>query len=712
MLEDGAAMMPAGNPNDGNLIYTGSPGAETALSQFASHIHFRRYAALGDWTSLATGYNTIASGFDLNGCQYCSVVGSQTSQLLRPGAEGHAGNGDGTTLKFANDWFEGQSSCIFPGGYSSPPGILGFVPFTDVEFRRSRCTYPYSWLGGSISGVQIATDGSVASGSTILTSPSNPFPPGQTGYNIDIKGAGVGGATLTTTVLSYQNPGQVTLSASASTAVAGAGTISIYTNPQWTGSAVRKNCSELKSGERVLMYGFICENVDNSGGQNGISSSQDPRNTSGIVHGASLGQNYQSVVSDLNVIGTIFRNTCEGINDEARGVAISGVTYTATRELFSNILEYATTGSNPGCDNETPGIQLYNGHQLWNAIVTESAAGVATATAFASVDDGVNLVGVGVASGIDTTYTTCLSGCASTDADANATLCGSPSGASLFISGFTNAANNSTYSGFQCSSSSAYVDANTPLTITLVNSGGIAETPAGTPTANPILSNTLGVGYQVVDVRTGEPATVQGCGGGVGFNGTGNGAFNVATYTLNNYIVPFTIGPLTTQGSLPWSGTWSASNDTVVYPWPPFGSPSISIGATDNTGSCILSNVESGPSYATFNHITFVGDALATMGGGPAVSNGPPFIFNHALFNSILLSQAGAPKAGWYNSAVQLPQEGTNTELFNYDVTSMTADHLVWPGRPASLYTPYGNNPAFPVPSPVMYFPATDYCSG
>jgi len=712
MLEDGAAMMPAGNTNGSNLVFTGSPGTETALSQFASHIHFRRYAALGDWTSLATGYNSIASGFDLNGCQYCSVVGSQTSQLLRPGAEGHAGNGDGTTLKFANDWFEGQSSCIFPGGYSSPPGILGFVPFTDVEFRRSRCTYPYSWLGGSISGVQIATDGSLASGSAVLTAGSNPFPPGQTGYNINIKGAGAGGATLTTTVLSYQNPGQVTLSTSASTTVSGAGTISIYANPQWTGSAVRKNCSELKSGERVLMYGFICENVDNSGGQNGISSSQDPRNTSGVVHGASLGQNYQSVVSDLNVIGTIFRNTCEGINDEARGVAISGVTYTATRELFSNILEYATTGSNPGCNNQTPGIQLYNGHQLWNAIVTESAAGIATATAFASVDDGVNLAGVASANGIHTTYTTCLSGCASTDADVNAMLCGSPSGAFIFVSGFTVSANNSTYTGFQCSASSAYVDANTPLTITLVNSGGVSESPAGLATANPILSNTSGAGYQVTDIRTGEPATIQDCGGGIGFKGTGNSAFNVATYTLGNYTVPFTIGPLTTQGSLPWSGVWSALNDTVIYPWPPAGSPSIPVGSTDNSGSCIFSNVESGPSYTTFNHITFVGDALATMGGGPAVSNGPPFIFNHALLNSILLSQAGAPKAGWYNSAVVLPQEGTNTEIFNYDVTSMTADHLVWPGRPASLYTPYGNNPAFPVATPVMYFPATDYCSG
>ena len=552
----------------------------------------------------------------------------------------------------------------------------------------------------------------MASGSAILTSASNPFPPGQTGYNINIKGAGPIGTTLTTTVLSYQSLGQVTLSSNASTAVSGSGTISIYTNPQWTGSAVRKNCSELKSGERVLMYGFICENVDNSGGQNGISSSQDPRNTSRIIHGANLGQNYQSVVSDLNVIGTIFRNTCEGINDEARGVAISGVTYTATRELFSNILEYATTGSNPGCNNETPGIQLYNGHQLWNAIVTESAAGVATATALASIDDGVTLASASNANGIYTTYTTCLSGCASADADANATLCGSPNGAYLFVSGFTNAANNSTYTGFQCSSSSAYVDANTPLTITLVNSGGVSETPTGSPTANPILSNTSGVGYQVVDIRMGEPASIQGCGGGIGFNGTGNSAFNVATYTLGNYAVPFTIGPLTTQGSLPWSGVWSTLNDTVVYPWPPSGSPSVSVGATDNSGSCILSNVESGPSYTTLSHITFVGDALASMGGGPSASNGPPFILNHALVNSILLSKAAAPKAGWYNSAVQLPQEGTNTELFNYDVTSMTADHLVWPGRPSALYTPYGNNPAFLVASPVMYFPATDYCSG
>ena len=75
---------------------------------------------------------------------------------MRPASEGHSITADRPgPYKFNHDWLEGQSSGIFAGGFSSSsaPSISGLVPFQDAEVRRTRFTYPYSWLGASpISG--------------------------------------------------------------------------------------------------------------------------------------------------------------------------------------------------------------------------------------------------------------------------------------------------------------------------------------------------------------------------------------------------------------------------------------------------------------------------------------------------------------------------------------------------------------------------------
>jgi len=146
---DGAACLTPGNTSDSNLVYTGSSTVPTSLTQFASHIHFRRYWACGDWTTLAAGYNSVAGGFVLGGCYYCSVVGSQVSQVLRPGGEGHGILGQGTVYKLNNNWIEGSSIDVFDGGFGSAVPISGytFLPFTDIEQRRNRETFPYFWLG-------------------------------------------------------------------------------------------------------------------------------------------------------------------------------------------------------------------------------------------------------------------------------------------------------------------------------------------------------------------------------------------------------------------------------------------------------------------------------------------------------------------------------------------------------------------------------------
>jgi hypothetical protein len=67
-------------------------------------------------------------------------------------------------------------------------------------------------------------DGSMTAGSAVLTSSStnDPFSQSDIGQAITVAGAGPGGATLSTTIASYQTPNSVTLAATASTTVTNA----------------------------------------------------------------------------------------------------------------------------------------------------------------------------------------------------------------------------------------------------------------------------------------------------------------------------------------------------------------------------------------------------------------------------------------------------------------------------------------------------------
>jgi hypothetical protein len=78
-------------------------------------------------------------------------------------------------------------------------------------------THPYRKVGRSIQ------DAAMASGSAVLTSPvQGQFTAGDVGQAVSVTGAGASGATLTTTIASYQSATQVTLAATASTTVSAA----------------------------------------------------------------------------------------------------------------------------------------------------------------------------------------------------------------------------------------------------------------------------------------------------------------------------------------------------------------------------------------------------------------------------------------------------------------------------------------------------------
>jgi len=148
LIKDMEARMSVGNTGDNYIVDAGS--SATTSSEDASHIHFREDWIHGDWTSLTAGANAIAAGINLTDCIYCSVVDTQISEILRPGAECHGITANGTTYKIDHNWIEGCSMPLLSGGYGSAgPNIAGWVPYQDVELRRNRLTFPYGWLGQS-----------------------------------------------------------------------------------------------------------------------------------------------------------------------------------------------------------------------------------------------------------------------------------------------------------------------------------------------------------------------------------------------------------------------------------------------------------------------------------------------------------------------------------------------------------------------------------
>jgi hypothetical protein len=172
---------------------------------------------------------------------------------------------------------------------------------------------------------------------------------------------------------------------------------------------------------------------------------------------------------------------------------------------------------------------------------------------------------------------------------------------------------------------------------------------------------------------------------------------NVTTAVYAGQTKPSAAGPYATTGSAGWTGGPIAGNLTISYPW------TAAANATDAGGYCTLTSVQGGPDHFYFQHNTLITDNAKSIDSNNTPSSGGNYQA-YALFrDSILLG------GGWNNSAIG---EGTLTEKFNYDITSMTADHVVWPTRNSANYTAYGNNPLFPVASPVMYFPATAYCTG
>jgi hypothetical protein len=207
------------------------------------------------------------------------------------------------------------------------------------------------------------------------------------------------------------------------------------------------------------------------------------------------------------------------------------------------------------------------------------------------------------------------------------------------------------------------------------------------------------VGAEVFDVLVGDPIAITDCNVTPAFN-------NVTTSNQSGFINPSQRGPLATVASAPWTGSGVTGNLQVSFP--------STVNGTDAGGFCTLSTIQGGPFNLTIQHLTQITDNTGpALTGNNSPSGGPNFQMNAAILDSIMLGGTG-----WLGGY----PEGTQTETLNFDATTMSAHHLVWPIATASNYTEYGNNPLFPdsagctgagCHNPVtMYFPAAISCTG
>ena len=699
----------AGNHNNMDLVAVDDrSGNSTSTTQWASHIHFRRDGFLADWANLNVGYNQIATALSLGSCAYCSVVGSQFSQLLRPGAEGHVGALSGVYIKVSNNWAEGQSSCFFTGGGSSAPSItpIGtFVGATDIEHRRTRCTFPLAWLGspygpgnvnnadpywgglgdnpGQPAAVNVATDGvtvTYVSGPVGFHDSSSSWP----GNNVFINGvtngcwngaqavkckvSSIGAGTFPSsppTTLTLTNP--VCNASCTGALTTGLTNVGFILNGA---SIVRKNCDEKKSGMRYLESGNFCENVDPSGGQSGIGPAFSNRNCSGGCQGS----NYQNTLADFNVQNMVVQNVCEDLTMDAGsapgGGNGGGSVAPMQRMSFYNIAHLNITSTNPGCapTGATVGMQVNVGFETWTGTVTENSGNTSsTFVATASTDAGAPLISSTATYGSFSSHNLTINvTSASTNFVANEWVhfpcsgCAGDPG-----SGGSGELQDGDFQIVSLTSSTLVLSLGSGSTDPVsLNAGAKIQGPSG---------------FQAVNIPDGFPVFLTAC---------TNTAFNGPTTS---------VAPLasTGGGSTAWTGTYVAQavgygttgTVSVTFPW---------VATANASTTCTLTNREGRPKNLYVQKNLEVTDAATVFGSGTSPSSGAAYSQNWGIEDNLWLnSGAVAGKAGWFNVAVSLG-EGNVTEVFQADSGTLTASNLLIP-RPtgaAVLYGEWCNNSA------------------
>ncbi len=141
-------------------------------------------------------------------------------------------------------------------------------------------------------------------------------------------------------------------------------------------NCVRKNCFEQKGTQRTLFDGNICENVDNSGGQNGTLTDWNNRACSG-----STCNNYLQTIQNVTHTNNILRHGCGGLLFDANsgnpGSSGNSAATPGRNFLIQNDLFYDISTANFGCNITTNGSVYLGGanHDFAVTSVTRNGAG-------------------------------------------------------------------------------------------------------------------------------------------------------------------------------------------------------------------------------------------------------------------------------------------------------------------------------------------------
>jgi hypothetical protein len=442
------------------------------------------------------------------------------------------------------------------------------------------------------------------------------------------------------------------------------GVNTISGNAHWNGAnIVRKNANEIKSGQFVVRDGNIMENVDTSGGQGGVLGDIKTVNDS-----CGFGTNYQNIASDITDSNNIWRNGLETFELVRNPGSVGGSDLGIRRASISNSIFYNVNETNFG-GSENQGIQINQQAWAWQGTVTQNANGTATFVAACSVNAG---------------------GCKGQVA-------------SVSVSGFTGAGSVEFSAPNLQGGMLAVASYNSSGIVTISIAGSGYTSITCVPSTGGACSATLNAssttpptGFQALDMLPGDPATLYQCSSVTSFN-------QPLTSYSSGYLPSQSAASL---GAIVIPGVNPASL-TTTFAWPTSTTPT---GSSDSAGYCKLTNMQGFPQAWTGDHITAVQNSTNGLtfsnGFSNFITNGPNFQAFTNLTNSII-SNGGITNSSGIAS-------GSSTVKFNIDTTNSTISHLLLVGVNSASYTSafYGNNPNNPIASPILYYPATAYCTG
>jgi hypothetical protein len=739
-----ATTLAPGNTNTGQvLIETGAnaavnatsscttpPFAESCYTNYAHHIDFNGMLVYGDWRSLMVGSTSIVNAVEFNGCYYCSFTDSQITQVVDPGSESHGIYLGGNLLKITNNRIECCSIRIFSGGLDQPRRWYQNQPNTDVQIGRNYVGQVYSWLG--MMKVPAANPNFSGTPSVVWKNCME-FKVGQ---RVEVYGnifdgsdssGGQSGVCIAVTPNASGMPNYLSADMGFD--------YNIVRNYDNGGAAadIRGPTSDGGSTFQIARFRnshdlFYAVGKNNPGAAAGNSWGSR-------VDGGQ--QSCHAIVSETSGVATA--QCFDSIDQKEPFYAVfsasgGSVVYIPTNNTFAQNVQFCggptgeylfvqgftTAGNNSG---------VGTGGSPPAGFLCTSSTGTVLGTA-GSMVGGCPTGSPAACEILTDTNAPFTSAAAMVGAEIQVTQCGNAAGTTTLetsIASWTDASHVRLANACNATASSVTGITETISTLTLANSNAGAAPEADDNTAQtnsyayPILSNTPAsynaVGNELtLDMLPGNPAFVSGCTNVPGFNMPINSSFhNVATG----------IGPLIITGNGPWgglyqswpgytgstatvpaatgNGTWASSVAMVTYLWTGYD------GQSDLTGNCILSNGQGGPSNVTWNHLGFIGPTvqesiypIRTYANG-----GPTLMLNHANINSYFISQPLATEpnwnGGWDNGSADTTglggSEGLATERFDYDANTLST-WAIFPGRTASDYIEFPNNPNFPEGGP------------